>query len=135
MARKQARIDAAAANPAARRATVTGISRESRAQNHWHYLTPGRHRASSGNIQRSQFLPVPIFLATSETPDKTVAVADDDQGGRVGRKLTDAQTVQRRSVAAPPAMLKLQLPPQPPPKIYAQELADRRARGEDFCPG
>jgi len=33
------------------------------------------------------------------------------------------------------AMLKLQLPSQPPPKIYAQGLADKAGCGEDFCPG
>jgi hypothetical protein len=33
------------------------------------------------------------------------------------------------------AMLKLDLPAQPPPKITARGLADQGARGEDFCPG
>jgi len=33
------------------------------------------------------------------------------------------------------AMLKLELPPQPPPKIYASQPSQVGGCGEDFCPG
>jgi len=53
-----------------------------------------------------------------------------------GRWLEMARTTQPdKAQRLTLAMLKLQLPPQPPPKITARGLAGEGACGEDFCPG